>query len=348
MTVSVFEHPFLAGLLGDEEIGGQFTVEADIAAMLAFEAALARAEADAGLLSRTDAARITEVCTGFRPDVASLRKAVGTDGVVIPDLVRQLRDAIGEEAAKSLHLGVTSQDAIDTSLMLRLKKVFYILAGRLFAVTKSFEKLDAQFGTRALMGHTRMQAAIPITVSDRLASWKTPLVEYSERLVQQRFPLQFGGAAGTLDKLKDKAAHVRLALAAELGLSDQPQWQSQRLPVADIAHILSLITGSLGKFGQDIALLAQAGDEIKLQGGGGSSAMAHKQNPVAAETLVALARFNATQIAGIQQSMVHEQERSGAAWTLEWMILPQMAMATGVSLKLAGQLADNILSLGRE
>ncbi|WP_075292095.1 3-carboxy-cis,cis-muconate cycloisomerase [Pararhizobium arenae] len=348
MTVSVFEHPFLAGLLGDEEIGAHFTVEADIAAMLTFEAAVARAEAGAGLLSQADAARIAEVCSGFRPDVASLRKAVGTDGVVIPDLVKQLREAIGGDAAKSLHLGATSQDAIDTSLMLRLKKVFYILAGRLFTVAKSLEKLDAQFGSRALMGRTRMQAAIPITVSDRLASWKTPLVEYSERLMQQRFPLQFGGAAGTLDKLGDKAAPVRSALAAELGLSDQSQWQSQRLPIADIAHIFSLITGSLGKFGQDIALLAQAGGEIKLQGGGGSSAMAHKQNPVAAETLVALARFNATQIAGIQQSMVHEQERSGAAWTLEWMILPQMAMAAGVSLKLAAQLADNIVKLGTE
>jgi 3-carboxy-cis,cis-muconate cycloisomerase len=108
----------------------------------------------------------------------------------------------------------------------------------------------------------------------------------------------------------------------------------------------SLISGSLGKFGQDVALLAQAGGEIEMSGGGTSSAMAHKQNPVAAETLVALARFNATQLSAIHHSLVHEQERSGAAWTLEWLVLPQMTMATAAALRLAGELAANIRRLG--
>jgi 3-carboxy-cis,cis-muconate cycloisomerase len=161
-----------------------------------------------------------------------------------------------------------------------------------------------------------------------------------------RFPLQFGGAAGTLEKLGGKAAAVRGSLAQELGLADLPQWQSQRAFIAEFAGLLSLVTGSLGKFGQDIALMAQASDEIALSGGGSSSAMAHKQNPVAAETLVALARFNATQISAIHQSMVHEQERSGAAWTLEWLVLPQMVVATGAALRLARELADNIQRLG--
>jgi 3-carboxy-cis,cis-muconate cycloisomerase len=165
-------------------------------------------------------------------------------------------------------------------------------------------------------------------------------------LNETAFPLQFGGAAGTLDKLGDKAGTVRATLAKNLGLSDHPQWQSQRAAVADIAHLLSLISGSLGKFGQDIALLAQAGDEIALSGGGGSSAMPHKQNPVAAETLVTLARFNAVQLSGIHQSMVHEQERSGAAWTLEWMILPQMVIACGASTRLASALVGQVERLG--
>jgi 3-carboxy-cis,cis-muconate cycloisomerase len=109
---------------------------------------------------------------------------------------------------------------------------------------------------------------------------------------------------------------------------------------------LSLITGSLGKIGQDIALLAQDGEEIELAGGGGSSAMAHKQNPVAAETLVSLARFNATQLSGIHQALIHEQERSGGAWTLEWLILPQMVMSTAASLRLAQEVTGNIRQLG--
>ncbi|MBP1857572.1 3-carboxy-cis,cis-muconate cycloisomerase [Rhizobium herbae] len=349
MTASAFDHPYLSGLLGDEDISAFFSADADIRAMLRFEAALAKAEASHGIIPDAAAVEIAAVCSTFRPDMLALRRGVGTDGVVVPELVRQLRKAVGGQAAENIHLGATSQDVIDTSLMLRLKDIGLVLSGRLSTLLGLFDDLRHRFGSNRLMGHTRMQAAIPITVADRLSAWSSPLGDYRDRLKHMHktgFPLQFGGAAGTLDKLGDKAATVRATLAKNLGLSDSPQWQSQRAVIADIAHILSLITASLGKFGQDIALLAQAGNEIELSGGGGSSAMAHKQNPVAAETLVSLARFNAVQLSGIHQSMVHEQERSGAAWTLEWMILPQMAVACGASTRVGLALAGQIERLG--
>lgn len=117
--------------------------------------------------------------------------------------------------------------------------------------------------------------------------------------------------------------------------------------IADYANLLSLITGSLGKMGQDITLMAQQGiDEIAFSGGGTSSAMPHKQNPVPAELLITLARFNATQLSGMHHAMLHEQERSGAAWTLEWMILPQMAQATCRSLAVAANLCGRITRIG--
>ncbi|WP_049732516.1 3-carboxy-cis,cis-muconate cycloisomerase [Rhizobium ecuadorense] len=346
MTASPFDHPFLSGLLGDDEIAPYFSAEADIRAMLSFEAALARAEAAHGLIPAEAARKIAEIRAGFSPDLPRLRAATARDGVVVPELIKQLRAAVGEEAAKNLHLGATSQDVIDTSLMIRLKAVVFLFAGRLSAIVAGLDGLDRQFGRNRLMGHTRMQAAIPITVSDRLTAWRAPLEAYRDRLTEQSFPVQFGGAAGTLDKLGPQAATVRAALAQELGLTDARQWQSGRLPIADIAGLFASISGSLGKIGQDIALLAQAGQEIEIAGGGTSSAMAHKQNPVAAETLVALARFNATALSGIHQSLVHEQERSGAAWTLEWLLLPQMTMATAASLRLAGELTGNIKRLG--
>jgi len=346
MTASAFDHPYLSGLLGDEEISAFFSADADIRAMLSFEAALAKAEAEHGIIPRDAAGHITDVCSTFRPDVLALRQATATDGVVMPELVRQLRKAVGGEAAEKVHFGATSQDVIDTSLMLRLKAACAVLSDRLSQPLGSFDDLGRDWGGNQLMGHTRMQAAIPITVADRLAAWSSPLADYRGRLQETSFPVQFGGAAGTLEKLSDRADAVRATLAENLGLSDRPQWQSQRAIVADLAHLLSLISASLGKFGQDIALLAQAGDEIALSGGGGSSAMPHKQNPVAAETLVSLARFNAVQLSGIHQSMVHEQERSGAAWTLEWMILPQMVIACGASIRLASTLAGQIKRLG--
>jgi 3-carboxy-cis,cis-muconate cycloisomerase len=117
--------------------------------------------------------------------------------------------------------------------------------------------------------------------------------------------------------------------------------------IAEAGSLMSLITGTLGKMGQDICLMAQQGiDEIRIDGGGGSSAMPHKQNPVLAELLVTLARFNAVQVSGLHQAMIHEQERSGAAWTLEWMILPQMVQATGRALAVASALTTQIVDIG--
>lgn len=350
MSVSAFEHPFLSGLVGDDETGKLFSAEAEIEAMLAFEAALAKAEAGAGVIPMDAAERILTVCGSFKPDMAGLHKGTGRDGIVVAEFVKQLRAAAGGEAAQYVHFGATSQDVIDTALVIRLKQVRGLFDQRLSALEKAFVAIDRNFGARTLMGHTRMQAAVPITVSDRIRAWCEPLVRHRRRLdafSEHGFAVQFGGAAGTLDKLGTKAADVRKSLARELSLADAPQWQSQRDRLAEFAGILALISGSLGKFGQDVALLAEMGGEMELAGGGGSSAMAHKQNPVAAEVLVSLARFNAVQLSGMQQAMVHEQERSGAAWTLEWLILPPMVMATGASLRLAAELVDNIRSLGK-
>ncbi|MDE1157401.1 MAG: 3-carboxy-cis,cis-muconate cycloisomerase [Neorhizobium sp.] len=349
MSISAFEHPYLSGLVGDEDVSRLFSVEAEISAMLAFEAALAAAQAIEGVIPQAAAERIAEVCAEFVPDIAALKAATARDGIVVSDLVKQLRAAIGGEAAFHVHFGATSQDVIDTALMLRLKSLSVLFLERLVVLTTAFDDLDEKFGERDLMGRTRMQAAIPITVWDRLRAWRAPLERHHQRLqafLENGFAIQFGGAAGTLEKLGDAASGVREALAMALDLADQPQWHSQRETIAEFSSILTLISGSLGKFGQDIALLAEMGDEIVLSGGGASSAMAHKQNPVAAEVLVSLARYNAVQISAIQQSMVHEQERSGAAWTLEWLVLPSIAAATGASLRLATELAGNIQSLG--
>lgn len=351
MSLSPFEHPFLSGLLGDAELASLFSAQADIAAMLQFETALAQAQAECGVISADIAASIVEALSGFTPDIAALSDGVSKDGVVIPEFVRQLRRAVGRGAGEKVHFGATSQDVIDTSLILRLKSASDLITGRLVSTISGLAALSARDGSRALMGYTRMQAAIPITAGDRIGSWQSPLERSLARLsafASNGFAIQFGGAAGTLEKFGDKAAPLRAALAARLSLTDRHQWQSQRDGIAEFASLLSLITGSLGKLGQDIALLAEVGGEIRLSGGGGSSAMPHKQNPVAAETLVTLARFTAVQLSAIHQSLVHEQERSGAAWALEWLVLPQIVMATGVALSTANRLIGQIDRLGRE
>ena len=349
MTVSPFDHPYLSGLLGDEEVGALFSTAAELEAMLAFEVALAKAEGAEAVIPDGAAEAIALTAHRFSPDVASLREATARDGVVVPDLVRQLRASVGEPHGRHVHFGATSQDVIDSGLMLRLARVLPVLTGRLDALIAKLDGLAAEFGDRALMGRTRMQPAIPITVADRIGAWRAPLDRHAQRLgafATNGLAVQFGGAAGTLEKLREKAAAVRAVLADELGLADAPQWHSQRDRIGELAGQLAAITGSLGKIGQDIALMADRGDEIALVGGGGSSAMPHKQNPVSAEVLVTLARFNAAQLGGLAQAAVHEQERSGAAWTLEWLVLPQMVVTAGAALRLAADLLASIRRLG--
>jgi len=351
MSLSPFEHPFLSGLFGDTEIAALFSADADIAAMIRFERALALAEADRGTLAIDIAETIDAVLGAFVPDMAGLAQGAARDGVVVPALIRQMREALGGAAAEKVHFGATSQDVIDTSLMLRLKAANDIIQARLDAAIVDLDALMERDGDKPLMAHTRMQAAIEIKAADRIGAWRSPLERTRSRLAHfavDGFALQFGGAAGTLEQFGDDGPGLRAALAARLGLHERAQWHSQRDVVAEFAGLMSLITGGLGKMGQDIALLAQAGAEISLAGGGGSSAMPHKQNPVAAELLVTLARFNATQVSALHQSLVHEQERSGAAWMLEWMTLPPMVLATATALRTARQLLGDIRRIGRD
>jgi 3-carboxy-cis,cis-muconate cycloisomerase len=193
-----------------------------------------------------------------------------------------------------------------------------------------------------------MQAATMISVSDRLATWRAPLDHHQQRL-KQIIPriarVQIGGASGDRAGL---APEVLASMEASFGLPvGEKATHAMRDGVGEFASILALITGTLGKVGQDVCLMAQQGiEDIALSNTGGSSAMPHKQNPVIAELLVTLARFNATQVSGIQHAMIHEQERSGSAWGLEWMILPQMALATGRSLTAGTALIASVERIG--
>lgn len=353
MSVSVFEHPLLSGLLGDAGIAACFTLEAEIDAMLAFERALAEAEAAEGVIPTAAAAAIDTALAAFRPDIGRLREGTARDGTTGPELVRQLRAAVGDPHGESVHFGATSQDVVDTGLAIRLARVLALLRGRLQALVAALDAFTARTGAVATMAHTRMQAAIPVPASRKIASWRAPLARHLARLdaVEAGVVLvHFGGAAGTLDKLGAKGPAVRRRLAASLGLGEEEGVRhSERDGMAELAGFLSLVTGSLGKMGIDIALLAQSEvGEIRVEGGGGSSAMPHKANPVAAEALVTLARFNATLVSGMHHALVHEGERSGAAWMLEWMLLPQMAAAAGAATRAAEKLVSSISFVARD
>jgi 3-carboxy-cis,cis-muconate cycloisomerase len=351
VTTTPFDHPLLHRLLGDAEISALFSAEADLVQMTLFESALAVAEGAEGVIPAEAAQAIAEKLTTFTPDLEAIATAAAKDGVIAVEFVRQARAHVGEPHGQHLHFGATSQDVVDTSLALRLRSALAILDERLAQLIAKLEHLAARFGNRTVMGRTRMQDALPMTVGARVESWSLPPARHRDRL-QELLPrvlvLQLGGPVGTLDRLGEKGRAVAQHLAAALNLElPVRSWHSQRDTLAELAGWLSLVTGSLGKMGADISLMAQSGaGEIEIEGGGGSSAMPHKQNPVRAEVLVALARHNATLVAGMHHALVHEQERSGAAWTLEWLTLPQMAVATGAALRAATELLQSVKSMG--
>lgn len=351
MALSPFDHPFLSGLFADPEIAALMSADADIGAMLRFEVALAEAQVDQGVIPETAASHIARLID-FKPDLAALRAGVGQDGVVVAQLVKQLRAQLPAAVAEFVHFGATSQDVIDTSLVMRLASVCDIFDDRLAGLVEDIDQLVARFGTNRLMARTRMQDALEISVADRLIDWRAPLVRHRARLKELRSRLlvvQFGGAVGTLDKFNEAGPAIRTALAERLGLGNGAKsWHSARDGIVEFGNWLALVAGSLGKIGQDAALMAQnAMGDISLASGGGSSAMPHKSNPVAAEVLVSLARYAAGSSGTLAQAMVHEQERSGTAWTLEWLVLPQLILATGSSTLHAGRLLTSINSMGR-
>ena len=342
----------ISALAGDPETAALLSDQAQLDAMLAVERALAEASADADWIGAADAAAIANTITDFQPDWPALESGMAQDGVVVPALVRQLRAQLPEPHRDALHRGATSQDVTDTALMLQLARIFDLYEARLAGLIDRLAGLDDQFGATPLMAHTRMQVALPTTWSAKLASWAEPLKRHLRALAAMRRSLlviQLGGPVGDRGSFEGHGDAIAAGMARRLDLGLATPWQATRDPIIALGGLLAQISGSLGKLGADITLLAQNEvGAVRLEGGGGSSAMAHKSNPVKAEVLVALARYNAGLSGTLAQALVHENERSGAAWTLEWLTLPPMLEVTGASLRLAGLLLDQLRIAGGE
>ena len=351
MTVSPFDSLIYQSLLSDEEIAPLFDDQAMVARMQLFEAALARVQGRLGIIPADAAKAIDEALAGITLPPGALTAGTADAGVPVPALVAALRAKMDPGAAQYLHWGATSQDVMDTALVLTLREAVEILDQRLEVTIEELMALAEKHRGTVMAARTRSQQALPMTFGLKVAGWLTPLQRHRTRLEELRprlLMLQFGGAVGTLSALGGRGLEVMEALAVELDLACPPMpWHVQRDGLAEFAGWLSLVSGSLGKMGQDVVLLSQSEvGEVRESavGGarGGSSTMPQKANPVAGEALVTLAGMNATLLPSLHQALLQAQERGGAAWQLEWLSLPQMAVGTAVSLKHALYLAENL------
>jgi 3-carboxy-cis,cis-muconate cycloisomerase len=336
----------LSALIGDDEIAAYFSDAADVEAMLHFEAALAQSQAKCSIIPEAAADAIVKAAGTLKPDMTSLAKGMRRDGVMAPSLVAQLRASLSEEHRGFVHFGATSQDATDSSLVLRLKPAIAHLQERLSLLMAALDAVMQRDGKIPLMAHTRMREAIAFTAGDKIETWLRPLHRIESRLGEignRLLAVQLGGPVGTQERYGEKADDLVLDLAGRLELNASKPWHSARDNIAEFGNWLSLLTGTLGKIGNDAVLLNQDKVGTFRLAGGGSSAMAHKQNPVGAEVLITLGRYNAGLVGLLHQSLIHENERSGAAWTLEWMVLPPMVIAAASTLRHAYELSEGMV-----
>lgn len=337
----LFATPALSELLSDQ---------AQVRRMVQVEVALARVQADLGLIPQEAATEIGQAGGQFEPDWGHLRAGLANDGVPVVALLEQLRRNLGAAGQTYLHWGATTQDIVDTALILVLREALEDIEADLKRLIAALAALAEQHAHTLMAGRTHSQQALPTTFGLKVAGWLAPLLRDLERLAQLRprlLVVQFGGAAGTLAALGGNGLRVCAALARELDLAEPlTPWHTQRDNLAELASWLSLVTGSLGKMAQDIILLAQSEvgevQESSDPSKGGSSTMPQKSNPIQSELVLAAARMNATLLSGVHQAQVQEHERGTHGWQLEWLTLPQMLGLTAGAVSRSLTLAQEI------
>lgn len=333
-------------LFSDPETQALFTDSAELRALLLVEGALARVQGALGLIPAEAAAYIDRASREVSIDPAALAAATAQNGVPIPAFLAAFRkDAGAPEPMQYLHWGATSQDIMDTALMLRLRRLFGIWTTRLDAMLETLASLAEAHAETPMAGRSYGQIATPTSFGAVVAEWGRPLLRQRQAIENLEFPVALSGAIGTLSAMGEQGPQVRADLAGALGLCDLGHtWHSDRSPLTALAHWMTTTMATLGKMGADLILYTQSGiGEVAIEGAGASSTMPQKQNPVGPSVLVALAR-QAVALNGLMQgAAIHQQQRDGAAWFTEWLTLPQICASTGRALALAADIAGRIV-----
>ena len=330
-----------------------FCDQGRVQAMLDVEAALARAEARVGLIPASAVAPIEKACRADLYDFAALGEAIATAGNSAIPLVKALGKQIAAtdaEAERYVHLGATSQDVMDTGLVLQLRQALDLIESDLAQLADALAAQAQRHAATPMAGRTWLQHATPVTLGMKIAGWLGAVTRSRQRLRELKprlLVLQFGGASGTLAALGAQALPIAQALAEELQLTlpEQP-WHTQRDRVVEFGAVLGLIAGSLGKLGRDISLLMQTEAaevfEPSAPGKGGSSTMPHKRNPVGAAVLIGAATRVPGLVSTLFSAMPQEHERSLGLWHAEWETLPEICCLVSGSLQQARLLADGL------
>lgn len=337
-------------LFSTPEMSATFSPEAHVQNMLTFEAALAHAEAQVNILPPEAAANIAARCKVEFFDVATLYREAVISGTPTIPLVRMLTAQVEDNTQKFVHWGATSQDAIDTAIMLQIRDGLDLLLADLYKMCAACAMLTERHRSTLMAGRTLLQQALPITFGLKAARWLALVVRQIHALRRQRehtLAVQLGGAAGTLASLGENGLQVVELLAAALGLPapDLP-WHTERDRIAEIATSLGVVSGAMAKIANDIVLLAQTevGEvtEGNTPGKGESSAMPQKHNPVDAINALTSAQLAIGNVPVILSAMTQEHERAVGGWQAEWATVPNLFRFTSGAVKHVCDAIENL------
>lgn len=336
------------GVLARGDVRSLTADRAWLKAMLRVEAALAVAQARVGVVPVAAADAIADACRPERFDIAKLATAAAASGNPVVPLVEQLRATVPDEVAPYVHKGATSQDILDTTSMLIAHRALGGIMADLAGAADAAKDLARHHRDTPMPGRTLLQQAVPTTFGLKAAGWMTGLDDALAGLDwvrRTRLAVQVGGAAGTRAGMGDHGAEVAALLATELDLAEPVlPWHTIRTRPAELAGSLGVTAGAVGKVARDVTLLAQDEvGEVSEGAPGGSSAMSHKQNPVAAVSALACAAQAPGLVATMLAAMGHEHERAAGAWHAEWRPLRELLVATGSAVAWLRECLENLV-----
>ena len=326
-----------------------FDDDATIAHALAFEGALARAQATEGVISEELAFAIVNACITAAINSAELAEESALAGTLAIPLVARLRAALSGDARKAVHKGATSQDVADTVLMMQTRAATELVLTDLDRIVDALGRLALRHAETPAVGRTLLQDALPVAFGLRIAHWMVGIADAAQRLrrdVEDHARIQLGGAAGTRAGLDGAGPAIASHMANELGLAVSEPWHARRIGIAAIGTSLAMAIGAVGKMARDIALLSQnpVGEarEPAVAGRGGSSAMAHKRNPTGCQIALSAALrapgLAATLLVGLPQ----EEERGLGGWQAEGPVLADLFLLTAGAAEAMASVAEGL------
>jgi 3-carboxy-cis,cis-muconate cycloisomerase len=323
-------------------------------AMLAFESALARAQAEEGLIPEASAAAIASACSSIVLDEARLVAEGKRSATLAVPLVEMLRAEISKsskDAARHAHFGATSQDVLDTAMALCLRTCLEEADRSLEAAVRGLAAKAREHAATPMMGRTLMQPALPVTAGFKIGGWALALAHDRERLAEAQeggLAVQLGGPVGALESMGNKGAAVRHRVAMRLGLADVPAWHVHRNAWVDLLGRIGQVVATAGKVALDISLMQQpeVGEMLEAApraGVGASSSMPHKRNPVGCVHALAAATRMPGLLATVYAAALAQHERALGGWQAELAVVPDIAAQLGSALDFLDGIAGSLV-----